>query len=554
MPTGAASERPAGKGIAAILVVGLAATAQEPASPEPSALSWRLRAIEIERGNVFTPAEADSNWISRLANSLHWTTREDVVRREVWLRSGQRIGPEDAAELARQLRAGGWFQSVETELVQVGDDEADLLIRTRDQFSLTAFGTISQVGGATRVEAQVAERNMLGTGKSIETRYSAEGSRTSSSVYYEDRQFLDSWQALAVSVGVTDDGEFGALRFERPFKHLRDPWRYGVTLRGVENSVDYYRLGDVVAEIPQQTRSARFSAGHGSGPIDLRTVLGVNLSVASNDRDPTVGVAANDFPDPADADYVELGASWSLSWVQRYVEVTRIDSLNYTEDLPLGIVAATRLAVRHRDAEDQSAELQPVASAGVRVATEPLDDVWITANIGASSRWSDGSSVAHRLSATLHGFWRTDAAQTLAASATFTDAREDQDFPVQLTLGEDNGLRGYPAREFAGQRVVRLNFEDRIDTGVELWAFRFGVTTFADTAFIDDPFQGLDLGDPLRSVGVGLRIGSIRLFGRGILRVDVAWPLDDVNGEEFGPSVSVTFGQVFTFFGNRSFL
>ncbi|MEC7584671.1 MAG: hypothetical protein VYE77_10150 [Planctomycetota bacterium] len=540
----------------AIAMTALAAPAQEQEAPKPEEpMLWRLRAIEIERGNVFKQGEVEVNLISRLANSLHWTTDEAVVRREVWLRPGQLVDAEDAAEVARRLRGSGWFQSVETELIPVGDDTADLMVRTRDRFTLTAYGNVSQVGGVTRVEAEVAERNIFGSGKSVQARYSTDDTITSTSVAYEDRQFLDSWHTLSAVAGVTNSGEFGALGIARPFKHLRDPWSYGASVRGVASSVYYYQRGNIAAEIPQQNESLRMFVANASGPREMRTVLGMDLTAASNDRDPTTGVAASSFPAPASADYVELGGSWSWNWTPRYEEVTRIDTLSYTQDLPLGLITSARLALRYRDAVGQSPQLQPVVSVGVRASSEVVEDVWVTAHAGASGRWADGDNVAHLLTGTLHGFWRTDfLAQTFCGSATFTEAEEDQDLPVQFTLGEDNGLRGYPAREFAGQRVVRLNFEDRIDTGVEIWAFRLGLAAFTDIGFIDDPFQGLTLRDPLRSYGAGLRIGSKRLFGPGILRVDLAWPLDEVDGVDFGPSVSVTFGQVFTFFGNSNFL
>ena len=121
---------------------------------------------------------------------------------------------------------------------------------------------------------------------------------------------------------------------------------------------------------------------------------------------------------------------------------------------------------------------------------------------------------------------------------------------LELTLGEDNGLRGYPAREFSGSRRVRFNFEDRIDTGLEFRTVRLGLVPFFDTAWIGDN----EWGSPLASVGLGLRIGSPEIFGRGVLRFDLAFPLTEVGGESFDPSLSIALGQVFTFFGNSSLL
>jgi len=52
-----------------------------------------VRAIQIRRYDIFEPSEATS-FLPRLANGLHFVTREGVVRRELLFRSGQ---PYDSA-------------------------------------------------------------------------------------------------------------------------------------------------------------------------------------------------------------------------------------------------------------------------------------------------------------------------------------------------------------------------------------------------------------------------------------------------------------------------
>jgi len=51
-----------------------------------------------------------------------------------------------------------------------------------------------------------------------------------------------------------------------------------------------------------------------------------------------------------------------------------------------------------------------------------------------------------------------------------------------------------------------------------------------------------------------LRIASKPLLGGGVLRLDLAKPLDEVEGESDGWKVSLSVGQVFTFGGNASTL
>ena len=60
--------------------------------------------------------------------------------------------------------------------------------------------------------------------------------------------------------------------------------------------------------------------------------------------------------------------------------------------------------------------------------------------------------------------------------------------------------------------------------------------------------------DAITATGIGLRLGSSEILGRNVIRLDLAFPLDDVLGVDYEPSLSFAVGQVFTFFGNNHFL
>ena len=154
--------------------------------------------------------------------------------------------------------------------------------------------------------------------------------------------------------------------------------------------------------------------------------------------------------------------------------------------------------------------------------------------------------------AALHAFQLSLPRQTLALSLAYDEVFESENLPLQLNLGEDSGLRGYPAREFAGTERYRLNLEDRIDVGASWRSFDLGMVAFFDAGWIAAGQPDLD--DALRSVGLGLRIGSSEVLGSGVLRLDFSFPLDDFAGEDYDPLVSLAYGQVFGFYGNASTL
>ena len=514
----------------------------------------RLRDVVLEGGDVFTDAEAAGNLFYGFANLLHVVTDEQVIRREVWFRRGDRVTPDEAAELERNLREFGLFGEVHTELRPVGPDEQDLIVRTRDRFSLSVNASVARVGGVQKYTAGLSESNLLGSGKTLAVSASRSQDERQQFVSWVDPQFLGSWQTLALQTGSTDEGNFTNVSLRRPFHHLDDPYTWGADLAISKQRVDYFRRGDSTAEVPLDFDGLRLFAAAGSGPRELRQALGLDLRLHRQDYSPAIGPDAGRVRVPGDTDDIELGPYWTIDDRPRFDEVRRLDAFDFDEDLTLGVHAGARLAGRYRDEQGAGSALQPLLDVEFNAACTPLPHAYLTLATNAVGRLDGDSLAGWRTSAALHAYLLDLPAQTLAGSVTFDAVEEEQDLQPQLTLGEDDGLRGYPAREFAGTRRWRLNLEDRADTGIEILSVHVGVTGFFDVGWINDRDSSLTLGDAIRGVGAGLRLGSSHLFGSRVMRIDVAWPLDDVGGRQYGVSLSFAVGQVFTFFGNANVL
>jgi hemolysin activation/secretion protein len=114
----------------------------------------------------------------------------------------------------------------------------------------------------------------------------------------------------------------------------------------------------------------------------------------------------------------------------------------------------------------------------------------------------------------------------------------DTDAPFQLSLGEDEGLRGYPFRGFTGLNRALLNLEYRVLIPWEHRLVGIGVVPFVDAGYVWNPDDLFGC-----SAGIGLRIG-LKKYGRTrVLRVDYAFPLVNARGK--GGSLSVSTGQAF---------
>ena len=105
--------------------------------------------IQISRESIFDSTEA-GRWYARIANGLHVTTREFVVRREILLALGSPYDSALAAESARNLRRLGFFRGVRLDTI-AGSDGQTLRVSTRDRWTTKSNAGARFTGGQTIV-------------------------------------------------------------------------------------------------------------------------------------------------------------------------------------------------------------------------------------------------------------------------------------------------------------------------------------------------------------------------------------------------------------------
>ena len=137
--------------------------------------------------------------------------------------------------------------------------------------------------------------------------------------------------------------------------------------------------------------------------------------------------------------------------------------------------------------------------------------------------------------------------QTFATRLLYQSAFDREGLPPEQTLGENNGLRGYPARQFNGEQSLLLNLEYRLQTRLNLASIELGAVSFFDAGWVGDRGNTEWLENAQTAAGLGIRVGSPQLLGSLIVRADLAIPFNEIDGERFTPSFSLAVGQVFGF-------
>ena len=526
----------------------------EPASDSPSvgaaedpARVYTLGALVLSTRDIYAAEDAEESVLAGLLNATHATTRERTIRNELWLAPGDPITQADAEELERNLRATGLFAEVRVQLrPTLNPDVVDLVVETEDRLSFSFGASGSFVGAVSSLGATISESNFFGTGDRVSFGFSENSEdEFRGALSYRDRHFLGSWVTATMQVGRTEEGDFGSLGFERPFKYLADDDSWRVNVSSTESAIDYYDAGETVAEVPQKRDSLEAAVFRRFGPVDERWTVGLRGQHDDATIGEARGPAAATLDVPGDTETSFGGASLGYRYLLGFRKVQGLDTLEYVQDLTLstGFELLGGATLRAEDGEEDA--VQPTFGVGTHLDAEVMRDTFLAVRADARARTDGGDAEGWNASLDASVFELAFRPHTLAGRFAFDEAYEGEALPIQLTLGEDVGLRGYPSREFTGGRVVRLNLEDRIDLGARAGSFEFGAVVFFDAGWIEDRGQGF--GVPLRSAGFGLRVGSQKLLGSRVLRIDLSFPLDDVDGEEYDPLVSLTLGQVFGF-------
>ena len=527
-----------------------AARASENVAPPraEASQSYRLRAVRVETQDVFRPAETGERVVPRLVNALHVTTRRETVMREVFVQPGDLVDTSQAEELERNLRALGIFAEVEVRLVPATTEgEADLVVRTRDRFTLAAGGGASYVGGPTGFQVSASESNVLGNGDRI-----AGSFRESDDGYFrgvatwQDLHLFDTWIRNSMRVSSTDDGDGFGVEVDRPIKHLHDPSSWRVAAAYDELAQEYYEFGEEEGAVPFRRAVLEGDVGTLHGERFSRSGFGFSARLLDVDYGPAEGALAPQLRVPGATRSLFLGPTFRGRWIDGFRTATAIDTLGFVQDIALAGEFECSVGGLLRDEDGLGTELQPAFEAHAGFAWEPRARWLVGLASDGGARWGESGLAGWRAALRAQSVWLWHDAHALCGSVRFDAAEEDQDLPVQFTLGADSGLRGYDSRLFEGTKRLAASVEERWDTGLEIWAFRIGLIAFGDAGWITD---GPQLGRPYLGAGGGLRIGSAPLFGSNVLRLDFATALDDADGNTEGTEFSVTVGQAFTFGG-----
>lgn len=513
--------------------------------------------VYVQTDNVFDPEDpGQDSLLYRVANRLHVTTRPAVIERQLLFRRGDPYDPRVLQESARLLRSLNFLYDVWIEPIRYRGNRVDVLVRTRDVWTLGLGAGFERSGGTNSVKFNLDESNILGSGRFVDLKYTDDLDRSSSRIRFVDPALFGTRAELRLWYADNSDGHRRIFDLERPFFSLDSRWAGSTNLISDRRIERIYHQGEVTERYHHENTFAELVSGFSKGYRDGRARRWLFGYTYDQDQFWPEGTFPDEilpdsprpypFPDPADprphdpdknggdSPAVAAPANRQLSyfWIgyeeveDRYFQTHNMDRIQRTEDFNLGLELRARLGWSSPTwGGDES---QAVFTADVRSGFAPNERSTIFVSGYASGRWGAGGHENVRAGGAVRYFLRTFGRHHLLA-AVYADAGWNLDPENQLLLGGDSGLRGYPTRFQDGDRRLLISLEHRFYTNWELFdLIHVGAAVFLDAgrAWYDDgPRQDDDLG-LLKNFGVGLRLGSSRSARGQLVHLDVAFPMD----------------------------
>ena len=525
---------------------------------EPEPEGKRIAFVRIERENVFVKDE----FYPTFFNIFHWKTRESVVERELLFEEGDLYQRERVEETMRILRSMGIFSLVRIVAVQTGrPGEVGVLVYTRDLWSLR-LETDFQVTGKVidRLLLQATERNFLGRQKLATARFFMQPYTWQVGQLYVDRRlggsnlrFGENADFIFNRYSGNFEGGTASLSLRRPFYNLQD--RFGFSLDGtfsnyIERRISNGRVvGYDIPETPEQEAIPSVwdrREGNSSLLGYYRVGSAYKLTFGAGWSYDQLWVAPNSLTGLAEGQEAsfardvlprqrrQTGPVFTYQlFTPRFVIFRNLDSFGQSENVRVGprVEATVRFPLEAFGSSSNSMVfwgLLNYALAGHDALAESV--------VTATARLENGRVVDQRLTAELRGASPMLKFVRLVARLSWDGRRQDTS-RTQVSLGGDNGLRGFVSQAFfaRGASLVRFNFEVR-SRPLAWRSVHVGGVLFYDTGAV---YQSLDRVTFHHAVGLGARF-MLPQFNRLPFRGDVGFPV----GDDFGVVPSFGSDQV----------
>jgi hypothetical protein len=488
--------------------------------------------IDIDARNIFDESDQrETNKLYRLADRLHIRTKPSTIRAQLLFKSGEKYQARKLAETERALRLLTFIYDARVVPVRYADGKVEIQVITKDVWTLSPGISFGRSGGTNSTKFNLEDENFLGWGKTLQVSRGSTVDRTSDTVALSDPNVFGSRWTSAVAYSDSSDGSERSALIQRPFYALDSTWSAKIVGLSFDRTVSRYYLGNIVDQFNDNESSYELSGGLSNGYIDgwtRRWTFGMRY-----DRNIFLPTPGTSLPTPPSLMPPDRTLSYPFVGYDmledKYKKVGDENEIGRTEDLYFGSEISGEIGYSDSafGANHDAVMLAAKALRGIELPAE--QQLFLTSDFSSRLEQGHARNLIADAAAKYYWRWREDWLLYAGLSGTTTYMLDPD---MQLLLGGDNGLRGYPLRFESGTSRALLTVEQRFFTDWYPYRLaRVGGAIFTDigrtwgNGVVGNSDPGL-----LKDVGFGLRIGNTRSGLGNVLHIDLAFPVSDIAG------------------------
>ena len=509
------------------------------ATPNPNTT---IDAIHIKIKPIFDENNPkENNWLFRLANRLHISTRKKVIRDDLLFKVDEPLNQNLLDSSERTLHTRRYLNQATVEKSAVPcSNTAEVNVVVRDVWTLKPKLSFSRSGGNSDSSYGFEDSNFLGTGKAVSISHFSNELRAGNVLDYHDPNTGVYNSQLRLRYSDNDDGIEKRLTLNRPFLDLSTNWTGEVNHDDTMQSEASYTAGIAVANFGH--RKIINSANYGrrlddfsvDGQYATRLILGISKEEDLFSQVDALSTAVL----PEDRSDNSLWFEYQKIY-DGYIKTSNVRQINRAEYFNLGNQFRARFGYvsSNLNGRDDGYIVQAENTVGSMINENHM----VLHNIAFNGRYTDTGLVDSVLESELSWYWKNIRnGQFLTQLSGMKGYGLYQDHNV--ILDGDTGLRGYPSHFQSGDRKILFTMEQHF-FGEREWfsLFHAGAAIFFDAGRAwggnSDPTLSTTNSDTgwLKDIGVGLRFSPTRTGNKeegshGVLHVDLVKPLDRSDG------------------------
>jgi hypothetical protein len=494
---------------------------QQSDSPYKLYAGKEIRRVIIKRLDPFGTSILDTNQYSpnileRLANRLHILTQSRLIRQNILQKEGDKTNPSLLADSERLLRKLPFLQDARIFLSPSDDGTVDLVVVTKDLYSITAQGSLN---GITSAEGGIADNNFLGLGQ-----------RFGADVFFTPQQKI-TWgygfhhqienirgSFVKSQIDYVKNYQINTLNFQLYKPFYSPSTRYGGGLQlnqtsrtdeftpiGADTSIKFYNTSQTAdLWIGRSFVLADWKAGESNYLIRRNVVVAGRIIRKNFPERPEVKRDSNQL-----YHNFTMGLA-SISFTGRsYYKSGLIFGFGRTEDIPVGrLIQFT--------AGWSAGEFYNRTYFGISFRQGVLlkNGGYIQPEVSMGGFWHKGLAEQGVFNIKVNSFspitkWHQYKARHFFQFNYLSGINRLN--TELVSLNDRNGIRGLSSNMLRGNQKLVFNLDNYIFTPWYLYGFRFVVDPFVDLGWISNQKQLFKANQFYAGIGLGVKFRNENL-------------------------------------------